>query len=327
MKPTHIVIVVPVFNDWMSLSVLLTNIDRALAVAGLRGSLVVVDDGSTVEPVDVCREPFRQIQFVRLVKLRCNVGHQRAIAVGLTYVAKQGIRADAVVVMDGDGEDRPEDIPRLVQHLFEAAAIQPHVVFAARTKRLESFAFRTMYRLYRAAHWFLTGISVRVGNFSALRPATIQRLLMTPDSWNHYAAAVFRSRIPFSAVPVPRGQRYAGASHMRWSDLAAHGLSAIAVFAANVGARLLLLLSSLVVVAVALLITFGVVRAFTGRAADGWGLTVGGLLIVFLMQGILSLLLLALVVLGDRSQAKVVPYRDAEFFIDSVTVLWEMPLS
>ena len=112
---------------------------------------------------------------------------------GLWYVTKgmsEGF--DAVVVMDGDGEDQPEDIPGLVQGLLNGSSAV-FVMFAARTKRLESLPFRALYRIYRALHWLLTGVSVRVGNFSALRPEVLPRLLMASESWNHYAAAVFRA--------------------------------------------------------------------------------------------------------------------------------------
>ena len=115
------------------------------------------------------------------------MGHQRALAVGLARLKCMGSEGDAVVIMDGDGEDRPEHVPTLVAELMKHPT--PHVVFAARTRRSEAPAFRFMYQVFRIAHKLLTGIAVRVGNFSAPHPAAAGRLLSTPDLWNHYTAA------------------------------------------------------------------------------------------------------------------------------------------
>jgi polyisoprenyl-phosphate glycosyltransferase len=314
-----VVIVVPVFNDWGALARLLPDIDAALGAAGLTGRLAIVDDGSTIEaPADLRGRRYAHLRQIDLVKLRRNLGHQRAIAVGLTHLATAGIDADTVVVMDGDGEDRAADIPRLLAELAQAAGKQ-HVVFAARAKRFEGPLFRAMYQIYRLVHWLLTGVGVRVGNFSALTPAAAQALCLHPDTWNHFAASVFRSRIPFSTLPIARGERYAGASHMRYSGLVAHGLSAIAVFSEIVGARLIVVFSTMVGLAIFLLAAVVGVRLFTPLGIPGWATTAAGLLILFAMQAVLSLLILVLVVLGDRSQAKVIPLRDAGLFIESVT--------
>lgn len=317
----RVVIVIPVFNDWASLARLLPEIDAALGSAGLSGRVAIVDDGSTLEaPAEIRGRSYTHLRQVEVIKLRRNLGHQRAIAVGLTHLASAGTGAEAVVVMDGDGEDRPEDIPRLLVELSNAGGAH-HVVFAARSKRFEGPLFRLMYHLYRFLHWLLTGVAVRVGNFSALSPAAVQALSLHPDAWNHYAGAVFRSRIPFSTLPLPRAQRYAGSSHMRYSSLVAHGLSAIAVFSEIVGARLIVVFSAMVGLAIILLSIVVGVRLFTTLGIPGWATTAAGLLILFAMQAVLSILILVLVVLGDRSQAKVIPLRDAGLFIETVKPL------
>jgi polyisoprenyl-phosphate glycosyltransferase len=315
----HVAILIPIFNDWESLARLLPEIDGALASEGLRGRVTIVDDGSTRAPNEENRrQTYTNLRAVELVRLRCNLGHQRAIAVGLTHLSKSSARAKAVVVMDGDGEDRPQDVPRLIAELSGNPAA---VVFAARTKRFEARVFLLMYHLYRLVHWLLTGIPVRVGNFSALSPSVLPGLLVAPDVWNHYAAAVFRSRLRFSTLALPRGKRYLGKSQMRYSGLVAHGLSGIAVFGEIVGARLIILLSGVIALAVFLLAVVVFVRFFTNYAIPGWATNAAGLLILFTMQAILSLLILALIVLGGRSQAKVIPLRDAELYIESVNPL------
>ena len=116
-----------------------------------------------------------------------------------------------------------------------------HVVFAARTKRMESVLFRVCYQLYRLVHRALTGIEVRVGNFSVAPRAALTRLMGVPDVWNHYAAAIHRARIPRKYLPLARGKRLAGESKMNFTSLLVHGLTAMSVFSDQVSARLLTL--------------------------------------------------------------------------------------
>lgn len=313
---TQIVVLIPIFNDWPSLTRLLREIDGTLQPANLQGPVIIVDDGSTVKPPhELLNQTYAHLQKVELVNLRCNLGHQRAIAVGLAHLNRTGLAAGVVVIMDGDGEDRPEYIPLLVSAVVMN---QYQVVFAARTKRMAGAFFRLMYSLYRLVHWLLTGVPVRVGNFSALSTSVVPELLMQHALWNHYAATILRSRIRFSTVPIPRERRYAGESRMGYSNLVAHGLSAIAVFGEVVGARLIIFFSALTVIAVVLLGILLGIRISTVHHVPGWAAVTAGLLLLFGAQALLSILVLALIVLGDRSQARVIPLRDAELFIESV---------
>lgn len=315
----RVVILVPVFDDWESLTRLLRELDSTLQSAAIPCRVTIVDDGSTATPPnELLHQNYTHLQKVELVRVRSNLGHQRAIAVGLAHLNKTGVDENVVVIMDGDGEDRPEHIKRLVSALAEQ---QSGVVFAARTKRMEGFFFRVMYFLYRLVHWLLTGVPVRVGNFSALSSSLLPQLLVRHDLWNHYAATILRSRIRFSTVPIPREKRYAGESHMRFSNLVAHGLSAIAVFSEVVGARLIIFFSGVTLIAFCLLGFLLGGRFLTQHPVPGWAPLTVGLLLLFGMQALLSILVLALIVLGDRSQARVIPLRDAELFIESVGTL------
>ncbi len=318
-RQDSIAILIPVFNDWESLARLLPEIDAVLGSASLEGHVTVVDDGSTVAaPNEFRHERYSHLPTVEIIRLSCNLGHQRAIAVGMTHLSKLGLGAKPIVIMDGDGEDRPEDIPCLVAELSR----QPcDVVFAARTKRTEGYTFRLMYQVYRLVFWLLTGISVRVGNFSALSCSALPRLVVSPDVWNHYAATVLRSRMRFPTLPLPRGKRYLGESHMRYSRLVAHGLSAVAVFSEVVGARLIILFSGVLAIWLVFLGMSLFARLFTTYVLPGWAAIATGVLILFTVQGLLSILIFALTVLGRRSQARIVPLRDAEPFIKSVVRL------
>src|SRR6266404_6074570 len=162
----RLVVAIPIFNDWEALRLLLQNLDDALAARGMRAGVIVIDDGSTSHPPDdLVRGTPRALLDVEILHLARNLGHQRAIAIGLTFVHQER-SCDAVVVMDGDGEDRPEDVPRLVDELL--ATQSEKVIFAARVRRAEGVAFRLFYALYRVAHRILTGAAVQVGNFSVV---------------------------------------------------------------------------------------------------------------------------------------------------------------
>src|SRR5436190_17043862 len=158
-----LLVLIPIYNDWDAVSQLLVNLDRVLTHSGLRARVMLVDDGSSA-PVDesIGRRPYLALDRIDVLALRRNVGHQRAIAIAVAHVY-ENIRPGAVVIMDGDGEDAPEDVPRLVARL---AASGDKVIFAERVRRSESLVFRFFYGGYRFVHKMLTGIPVRVGNFS-----------------------------------------------------------------------------------------------------------------------------------------------------------------
>ena len=134
--PGRVLILIPLFNDWESFAELAPKLDDALAENGLAADILVVDDGSIVEPGEALRDlAFRAIGRVDVLALRCNLGHQRAIAVGLAYIEDR-YDCGAVVVMDGDGEDAPADVPRLLARLREEGGRK--IVFAERAKRSEA---------------------------------------------------------------------------------------------------------------------------------------------------------------------------------------------
>ena len=203
----HIAIVMPVYNDWDAAQRLLPLIDKALVSTSCRAQVLLIDDASTAEPSEQWPGGFARIDGVSILRLRRNLGHQRAIAIGLVHIYQTLLKIDALVVMDADGEDRPEDIPALLDAFV--AGNGREVVFAARSKRMEGLAFTLSYHAYRIVHKALTGISVRVGNFSVIPIESLGRLMVVSELWNHYAAAVFRSRIPYTSVPIPRGTRIA----------------------------------------------------------------------------------------------------------------------
>src|SRR5262245_39744319 len=165
----RVVVLMPVFQDAAAAAIVIGQLRRTLA--GYNDlSIVVVDDGSN--PPIACGDVSSQSDGtsaagdeVTIVSLRRNVGHQRAIAIGLAYVSGQ-LKPDVVLVMDGDGQDRVEDAGALIEACHQSRGTQ--IVFARRMRRVESLLFRALYRAYRDLHWLLTGVPVQFGNFSAV---------------------------------------------------------------------------------------------------------------------------------------------------------------
>lgn len=312
----RLTVLVPVYNDWIAVTTLIQELDRELASRRRNAALVIIDDGSSLQP-EPGVQPFHPsaLTSIDILHLRRNLGHQRAIAVGLAYL-EAGNAADAVVVMDGDGEDRPGDVNLLVDELERDGG---RIVFAERTRRSEGPMFALLYWAYRVAHRVLTGERVRVGNFSVIPARLLRTLVAVSDLWNHYAAAVFHARIPFSTVPTTRGTRYAGQSRMNFVAMVTHGLSAMSVFGDRIGVRLLFAASAITFLAVSGAVAFVGWHVAAGVPLAAWSLYAGLtlLLLVFLMFA--TSLGFVFIILASRGSAGFLPFRDFSDYISHST--------
>ena len=314
-----IAVILPIRDDWTSAAELLQQLAREASGHGCSFHVLLVDDGSS-EPCDVGKFRFASetIGAVTLLRLKRNLGHQRAIAIGLVYTLTE-ISSDAVVVMDADGEDTAAGVVELIQEFSRAGGST--AVFAERRRRTESLQFRIFYRLYRSLHWLLTGIQVRVGNFSILPRRYLSTIVVLPELWNHYAAAVFKSRLPFAKVPIARGHRIAGTSKMNFVSLVTHGLSAISVFGDLVGARLLLATLTGSVLAGGGILAVIAIKLFTQLAIPGWATYAIGSLVIIMMQLLTMAASMTFFILFNRSNLGFIPSRDAAIFIEDAVVV------
>lgn len=316
-RSAHAVILIPVYNDWAAAARVVAGLRDSLAGAAAATTVLLVDDGSS-QPAPSALDSAAEFAAVEILTLRRNLGHQRAIGVALAWI-EQHRPCDAIVVMDGDGEDDPADVPRLLAAWAERG--RQVIVFAERTRRSEGLVFRMSYMLFKIVHRVLTGLGVRVGNFSVMPYGRLRALTTVPDLWNHYAAAVFISRLPFTAIPTVRARRLAGRSSMNFPALVSHGLSAISVFSEIVSVRVLL--ASVACIALALLGIMGVVaiRLFTDMAIPGWATFTTGLLLMLLVQSIGFAILFSFTVLANRKSASVILARDFELFVDRISTM------
>ena len=314
MQQSSILIMMPVYNDWVACSQLLQEIDTVARAENWNASVLVIDDGShSVGPNRALI--LSNLDQVEILRLRRNLGHQRAICIGLAH-ANDHWTGSCVIVMDGDGQDGPSDIPALLKIALSDS--QAPVVFAARQRRAESLLFRFFYVIFKTCHFLLTGHRVRVGNFSAIPSSRLKTLCVFPELWNHYAATVFKSKIPRTQIPIDRRTRSEGNSRMNFVGLVVHGLSAMSVFGETIGVRLLLVSGVLGLLAVLGGIIVTAIRLFTDWAIPGWATyAVLGMSIVGI-QAVLLMMVFVFVVLSARNASFFLPSRDYHSFVDRI---------
>jgi glycosyltransferase involved in cell wall biosynthesis len=310
---TRLTIVMPVFNDWESFRCLLTDLAACLSERDCTVAIVAVDDCSG-ERAPATLELASPIIGATVLRLSANMGHQRAIAVGLASIAARD-DIDLVAVMDSDGEDRPDELVRLI----DSATTHPKLaIMAQRAKRSEGLGFRLLYQIYTQAFRLLTGQRIDFGNFCLLPFEYLERLVNRPDIWNNFAATMIRARIPLARVPTTRGLRYAGESRMNFSSLVAHGLGAMSVFSEIIFIRILFgsgLL--LVMVTVGAFAVLGV-RMFSDLAIPGWTTNVFGFLLVIGFQTIMTAVMMAFLVLNNRASVQVAPSNVAGGYVREI---------
>jgi polyisoprenyl-phosphate glycosyltransferase len=306
-----ITVVMPVYNDWEALKLLLTRVQSLYQAKYPDMDFVVVNDASNIpyEPAD-----FKGFKL-RVIHLNCNLSHQRAIAVGLAYLANQDQKADYVVVMDSDGEDQPEHIELLINKAIDN---QSKIVFAQRKKRTESFAFKFFYLIYKSIFKTLTGHVITFGNFCVIPAEMLKKLTFVSEIWNNFPGGAIRSKLPLTSLPLDRGKRLAGVSKMNFTSLILHGMSAISVFLDFTAVRILIMIS--------LLVSFTVVGAgvvlyikfVMNQATPGWATTTIFAFLTVSLQCFLIALFILFMVLSSRRYTSFIPFLGYKMYIDTV---------
>jgi hypothetical protein len=304
-------ILVPVYNDWEALNRLLVELSALAAGDKLRLQVMVVNDGSTLPPAGMTVDGLKGIDRLEIVHLVRNLGSQRAIAMGLALLNARET-PHPTVVMDGDGEDQPADILRL---LAEHGQDPDCIVFARRARRSEGLLFRFFYFFFKLIFSLFTGKQIAFGNFCLIPADQVGRVAHLQELWNHFAAGIMHSGIPWTTIPTVRGKRHAGKSKMNLITLVLHGLSAISVHIEIVYARLLFLSFGLILLDLAGFLVLLYIRFATPLAIPGWATNVTVGLTVVMVQAVLFLALLSFVVLSYRSSKMFIPAIDYKDYL------------
>lgn len=319
MKKLKLAIVLPIFNDWAGIPSLLGDLDLQLsAMQEIDGAVAfLVDDGSTnPQAIELTEQP-QKIHRLETIRLGCNLGHQRAIAIGLSEVVSRS-SFDAILILDSDGEDAPSDVIRL----FRLWRISPaSVVVARRGVRHEGPLFQTSYQIYLKLFEILSGRRLDFGNFAFISAQSAIRLVHMPELWNHFAASVLRSRLPLAGILIDKKKRLHGKSHMNFASLVNHGLSAASVLIDVVFARLLIMTTALgILLAVAASYVL-YQKLFTTYAIPGWASSMIGLSLLGLIQLLALVFVVIFLVLSSRSNFQRPTLYQAREYIESIVTI------
>ena len=231
------IILIPIYNDWKSVFQLLENIDLQIAKWDAEVLVLIINDGSTEERT-VTELSFKNIKTVRVMNMKQNLGHARCYAAGLKYLTEKE-DFDYVILMDGDGEDRPEELTSLFNKSKENSL---KTVTANRIKRSDGSFFKLLYECHKILTYVFTGKLIKFGNYSCLPKEDAARLVKEACIWSSFSGSVTKIISDRVSVPSIRGKRYFGPSQMSFFKLLVHSFSIIAVFKGSVIVRSVLFL-------------------------------------------------------------------------------------
>ena len=230
-------ILIPVFNDWKSLFKLLENINNEVSNLDAEFSAIIVDDAST-EARPKINLNSNNIESIQVVYMKENRGHARCIAAGLKFIFENK-EFDYVIPMDGDGEDRPEEIKQFIDNL----EYHPDkVIVGERIKRSENIIFKFCYGVHKLLTLTFTGQSIKFGNYTCLPKSIVEKMINEKATWSSFSGSLAKVAKDRASVPSERGSRYFDPSKMSFMKLVKHSLSIIAVFKINVLIRSILFL-------------------------------------------------------------------------------------
>ena len=219
------VVLIPIYNDRESLKLLVENINSEIKDLNHEISIVVINDASSQQIVDTYPN-IENISSFEIISMKENRGHARCIASGLKYIFEKK-EFDFVIPMDGDGEDRPDEIKNFVQ-LSEQSSERS--IIGERVKRSEGVIFKVCYQFHKFLTLVFTGQSIRFGNFTCLSKSTVKKMLNEKATWNSFSGSLKKIEKELISIPSTRGKRYFGPSQMSFFNLLKHSLSIISVF-------------------------------------------------------------------------------------------------
>ena len=230
-------ILIPVYNDWQSVFKLIENINSEASALEVEFSVVIVDDASTENRPELLAN-LKNLKSIQIIHMKINRGHARCNAVGLKYINEKE-EFNYVIPMDGDGEDRPEELSLLIEKIKD----YPNAVITAdRVKRSEGFVFKFCYLMHKYLTLIFTGQNIKYGNYTCLPKCVVKEMINEPATWSSFSGSLAKITKNRKSIPSERAQRYFGISKMSFINLLKHSLSIIAVFKTTLLIRSILFL-------------------------------------------------------------------------------------
>jgi len=218
-------ILIPVYNDWQSLFKLIDKIDKLQINEEFQVSILIVNDASNHDRATE-KKQFKNIHSIKILNMIKNQGHARCIATGLKYLFEKD-DFEYVIPMDGDGEDRPEEI---IEFLSEVKNSNNKPIVGERVKRSEDLKFKICYALHKVFTLVFTGQLIKFGNFTCLPKSVVEKMINEKATWNSFSGSLKKIERNLVSIPSVRGKRYFGPSKMSFYNLIKHSLSIISVF-------------------------------------------------------------------------------------------------
>ena len=218
-------ILIPVYNDWKSVFKVLDEINNLDLNIKFKISVIIINDASNHDLPDL-EKNLENIDSIKVINMNINQGHTRSIAVGLKYIFEKE-DFDYAIPMDGDGEDRPEEIKMF---LDQAENFNGKTFVGERIKRSENIVFKMCYQIHKLITLVFTGKSVKFGNYTCLPKATVEKLINEKATWNSFSGSLTKVESSLTPIPSIRGARYFGPSQMSFVNLVKHSLAIISVF-------------------------------------------------------------------------------------------------
>ncbi|MDB9698526.1 glycosyltransferase [Candidatus Pelagibacter sp.] len=222
---SKITILIPVYNDWQSVFKLIKDINLQVSTLSDEFSVIIINDAS-IENRPEFSSDLNNLKFVQIINMKENRGHARCIASGLKYIYEKK-EFDYVIPMDGDGEDRPEEIKNFIELTDQP---EDKSIVGERIKRSESLFFKICYLFHKFLTLAFTGQSIRFGNFTCLSKITVEKMINEKATWNSFSGSLKKVEKDLLSIPSIRGTRYFGPSKMSFFNLLKHSLSIISVF-------------------------------------------------------------------------------------------------
>ena len=228
-------ILIPIYNDWESVFKLLENINSEISTLPHEFSVIIVNDASKENRPEKSLN-LDNLKSIQIINMKENQGHARCNAAGLKYIFEKE-EFDYVILMDGDGEDRPEEIKQLIDNLNHHP---DKPIVGERIKRSEGFFFKFCYFIHKIITSTFTGHSIKYGNYTCLPKSVVEKMINEKATWSSFSGALAKIAKDRASIPSERGTRYFGPSKMSFKNLLIHSLSIISVFKINVLIRSIL---------------------------------------------------------------------------------------
>jgi polyisoprenyl-phosphate glycosyltransferase len=318
MPDKRVTVLTPVYNDWESFQLLIETLDKLSSENQWTLSITIINDGSIQEIPKILKEQnlYQHVHSLKVLDLECNVGHQKAIAIGLASISQEE-ESDIIVVMDSDGEDDP----KYISEMLSVFSKNPQsVVLAKRVQRSEGAVFQIFYFIYKYLFRLLTGMGISFGNFCAVSPAAAKRLASSSDLVNSFPATILRSKIPFITVDTKRAERLSGSSQMNFVGLILHGLQAISVFSDIVLIRLFLMVFGTGLTAIFAVL---IIRFSTDWVVPGWTSNMVGFIAMYMFITLLGLIIGGIVTLQSRKNFQFIPIQHWKLYLRKITVMFD----